>query len=109
MSGSDIEDRYKNWVYRFRVEDPVNRDAKILVAIRERCVEVDGQMEWQHEVLTTEGWTPYAEYESWDYDVMPTMTGLQIAQERSSMRSLVDQVTAALQAHDKEAEVVHVG
>ena len=94
MSGSDIEQEYENWVYRFRIEVPINCDGKVLIVHRDRCIEG----EWEGQVLTLDGWERFAEWESYDITRLPRMGGIQMARERSSMKSLVEQVTAALQA-----------
>ena len=88
------EDEYRNWVYRFRIDCPMHRDAEILMVIRDRFIEG----EWQHEYLTTEGWRKHGEWEMLDVDSMPTMTGMQLHRDRCSRRALLDQVTMALRA-----------
>lgn len=90
-------EHYADWVYRFRVDHPHDRDAAVLVCVRNR--HVDGT--WENEVLTTDGWHRYHEFEILP-DNMPTMTGLDMRLDRSRQDEMVELIHEAFAANGAE-------
>lgn len=91
------EDQYREWVYRFRIEHPIHTDAVMLVCVRNRYVDD----RWENEVLTTEGWWRYRDYETLPSN-LPKMTGLEMRSDQLAVKRLLDGVRGVLEASGAE-------
>lgn len=87
-----LTEEFAEWVYRFRIETSINYDGQYLVVCRNRYV--DG--EWQSEWLTRDGWEPYAEFESFDYSKMISMSGLEMHRERDIVKRVTKEMHRAM-------------
>lgn len=90
-------EQFADWVYRFRIDQPVNRDVVVLVCVRNRYVDD----EWENEVLTVDGWQRYNSYEVLPSN-LPEMTGLEMRSDRQAIARLLDDVRRVLEASGVE-------